>query len=69
MNRKFGFHPEARDELRAAIRFYESERPGVGQAWSKKLAVPSSNFLNTHCLVHLIASTLGPKSSLGSPLS
>ncbi len=45
MSREFGFHPEARDELRAAIRFYESERSGVGQALLKETRAAISQLL------------------------
>lgn len=35
MSRSFAFHPEARLEFREAVKFYESERRGVGLELSK----------------------------------
>lgn len=34
MKRSFDFHPEAREELRQAVQFYEQESPGLGRVFA-----------------------------------
>jgi toxin ParE1/3/4 len=37
MSPRFAFRPEARDELREAVLFYEKERPGLGAEFSAEV--------------------------------
>lgn len=52
MSRAFDFHPEAREELRHAVRFYERESPGLG----REFAVEARTVID-HLLDHPLSGT------------
>jgi hypothetical protein len=54
VNRPYGFHPEARFEFREAVRFYESERRGVGAELVKEVRSAVD-----HVLAHPLSGTPG----------
>ena len=45
MTRPFSFHPEARVELREAVKFYESERQGVGADFVREVRAAVEHIL------------------------
>jgi plasmid stabilization system protein ParE len=46
VKRSFGFHPEARGELRAAVRHYEDEAPGLGVEFAAEVRVAVDRVLD-----------------------
>jgi plasmid stabilization system protein ParE len=46
VNRSFDFHPEAREELRRAVQFYEQESPGLGREFAAEARVVIDHILD-----------------------